>query len=132
MLNKIIYRIGLFFRNRRIIENFEFLLESQYWSRDQLKSYQFNKLSTLISDAYDKCPYYRKLFLDAGITPQDIKSISDIQYIPTTSKTVLLNNKSDIQIRINSEKTSEKNWEEFLILKTMLEEELEEHKQKSK
>ena len=105
MFNKIIYKLGLFLRNKKINEKYNFLLESQNWSLKQLQSYQFDKFSSLICEAFDKSPYYRRIFLEAGITPQNIKSIDDIQLIPSTSKATLLKNKFDIQIKVNSEKS---------------------------
>jgi len=67
VLNKIIYQIGLFFRNNKINKNLKFLLKSQYWSLEQLKAYQLRELSKLTHHAFENSAYYNNLFTDAGI-----------------------------------------------------------------
>lgn len=104
MLHEILYRVGVHFRNKKIQPNFKFLLQSQYWSREKLESYQNNKLRQLVSIAYNNSHYYKELLDDKKIKPEDIQSIKDLGSIPTTSKLKLLQNKDRIQLNDNSEK----------------------------
>jgi len=47
---------------------------------------QMQKLGPLIKYAYTNVPYYRNLFDQAGVKPQDIKIVSAISKIPITRK----------------------------------------------
>lgn len=55
----------------------------------QLKNLQEHKLKALLKHAYDKVSYYRRLFDQIGIKPEDIKTIDDLQKIPITSRKTL-------------------------------------------
>lgn len=63
-----------------------FLLKSQYWETDKILEYQFNKIKILVRHAYENVPYYRKMFLDRKIVPDDIKSFSDFSCLPIMTK----------------------------------------------
>ncbi len=63
-----------------------FLLESQFWSREQIKAYQWDKLQSLINHAYINVPYYRNIFKQHGLCPDDIHCIEDISKIPVLTK----------------------------------------------
>jgi len=104
MLHKIIYKIGTYLWNNRIGANYKFLLDSQFWSKDQLVEHQNRKLRELIVSAYAQCDYYKKIFDDNDLKPADIKTVADLKLIPTTSKIALLKNKDAIQTKVVGEK----------------------------
>jgi phenylacetate-CoA ligase len=56
-------RFGVQFR-RRVDE----LREHEHWTRDQFQTYQDTRLGHILSVA-SRSPYYRRLFMEAGITP---------------------------------------------------------------
>ncbi|MCE5214986.1 MAG: phenylacetate--CoA ligase [Methanobacterium sp.] len=51
--------------------------------REQL---QLERLQEVVKRAYDNVPYYKKKFDEAGIKPQDIKNLKDIEKLPLTTK----------------------------------------------
>jgi len=55
-------------------------------SRDEMRKLQLKRLKDVVKRAYENVPYYKKRFDDAGINPQDIKTLEDIQKIPLTTK----------------------------------------------
>jgi len=57
--------------------------------REQVIAYQNKQLRRLITHAYDDVPYYRRLFDQNGIKPQDIQTVADLSTIPVTSRTDL-------------------------------------------
>lgn len=85
------YRLGSEFR-----KNYAFLKESQYWSEDRLKEYQLVKLKEMINHAYTTVPYYKKLFDENGILPDDIKDFEDMKKIPYLTKEIIQNNLNDL------------------------------------
>lgn len=64
-----------------------------YWNREietmdpeSLRKLQSEKLVKLINYVYDRSPFYRKRFEEAGIKPEDIRSIDDLTKLPFTFK----------------------------------------------
>ncbi|MBQ7727799.1 MAG: phenylacetate--CoA ligase [Clostridia bacterium] len=55
-------------------------------SREEIVRIQNEKLVKQIKHVWEDLPYYRKKMMDAGITPDDIKTIDDIKKLPFLSK----------------------------------------------
>ncbi len=68
------------------IERYQFLLESQWWSKDQLQAYQWQMLRKLLDHAYSNTDFYRKRFDDLGAHPNDIRSPDDFRKLPCVTK----------------------------------------------
>ncbi len=54
--------------------------------RAEIEAIQLAKLKALVKYCYDNVPFYTKRLDKAGVTPEKIKALSDIQYIPYTTK----------------------------------------------
>lgn len=65
---------------------------SQWLTPSQIKAYQENRLRKLVVHAYYHVPFYRNLFDQNGIKPEDIQAIEDLRKIPTTSKKIVKDN----------------------------------------
>ncbi|SFD86274.1 phenylacetate-CoA ligase [Sulfitobacter brevis] len=61
-------------------------------SRDEITALQTERLKWSLRHAYDNVPFYRKSFDDAGVHPDDLKSLSDLAKFPFTVKTDLRDN----------------------------------------
>lgn len=55
-------------------------------SRDEMAALQLPRLQWSVKHAYDHVPMYREKMQKAGVKPEDIRSLSDIRYIPLTCK----------------------------------------------
>lgn len=55
-------------------------------SRKDLESLQLERLKNVVSRCYRQVPYYHKKLDEAGINPDKIKTLSDVQYLPFTTK----------------------------------------------
>jgi len=66
-----------------------FLRESQFWPRRDLEAYQVGELRSLLRHCADHVPYYRKLFADHGISPEDVHTLADIRMIPLLTKEII-------------------------------------------
>ena len=55
-------------------------------SRAEMEALQLARLKETVSRVYEKVPYYRAKMQEKGITPQDIKSLADLQKLPFTTK----------------------------------------------
>src|SRR3972149_8633307 len=62
------------------------LLQTQWWSREQLLELQLKRLHNLLSYAYTNVPYYQLLFGEHRITSKDIATIDDLQKLPILTR----------------------------------------------
>jgi phenylacetate-CoA ligase len=62
------------------------LLKNRKLSRDELEALQNRKLRALIRHAYENVPYYHSLFSSVGLSPEDIRTVEDLERIPITTK----------------------------------------------
>jgi phenylacetate-CoA ligase len=60
--------------------------------REVLESLQLKRLQQIVQRVYHTVGFYRKAFDEAGVKPDDIKTISDIRRLPFTSKQDLRDN----------------------------------------
>jgi len=60
--------------------------EIECMAHDELKKLQLKRLQDVVKRAYETVPYYKKRFNEAGIRPEDIKTLDDIQKLPLTTK----------------------------------------------
>ncbi|MEM2098358.1 MAG: phenylacetate--CoA ligase [Candidatus Bathyarchaeia archaeon] len=74
-------------------------MDRKYWNekietmpRAELKKIQFNLLKERVKFCYENSVFYRKKFKNAGVSPDDIKTLEDIQKIPFTVKNDLRDN----------------------------------------
>jgi phenylacetate-CoA ligase len=54
--------------------------------RGKLLEHQFNLFKKQMSYVYERAPFYRKKFDDAGVRPEHIKTLEDVRKIPFTVK----------------------------------------------
>ena len=72
----------------RILE-LQRLLRNRHLPPAELRKLQEGKLRAVIGHAYENVPYYRTLFRSAGLRPQDVHTLEDLQRVPITSKEAL-------------------------------------------
>ncbi len=82
------------------------LLQNERRSLDELIHYQTTRLKKLVNHAYTTVPFYKELYNNSGLRPDEIKSIDDITKIPVISKKLLAQNPYD---KLISEKYNIKN-----------------------
>jgi len=80
-------------------ETYNFLQESQWWSREKLEEYQMQQLSKLLHHAYENVPYYRRTFDEWGIKPKDICNFDDMRKLPFLTKDIVRDNLEQLLAR---------------------------------
>jgi phenylacetate-CoA ligase len=60
--------------------------KNQYLSREELRLMQMDKLGALLQHACKYVPYYRDIFKQLGINPEDIRTWEDYQTLPILTK----------------------------------------------
>ena len=70
-------------------EHIIFNPEMECMSRDERTDLQNERLRQVVRHEYDNVPVYRARMDDAGVKPEDIRTIEDLRYLPFTEKTDL-------------------------------------------
>jgi len=88
-------------------DTYNFLQESQWWSREKLEEYQMQQLSKLLHHAYKNVPYYRRIFDERGLKPKDIQDFDDLRKLPYLTKDIVRENFNNLIARNILEKDME-------------------------
>lgn len=66
------------------------MLRNERRSPDSLRRLQTAKLKRLVAHAYAHVPFYRNAFVEAGVHPEQIQSLEDLQLLPVIDKSDFL------------------------------------------
>lgn len=86
---KIILPISDLITGQQVAKYLKFMLQSQYWTREQIDAFQNERLRALIKHAYYHVPYYHDTMVALGITPDDIQTKDDLVKLPIINKDVM-------------------------------------------
>lgn len=62
------------------------LHEIEHASRDEIMALQLERLKATLHNVYNNVPYHRKRFDEAGVHPDDLKSLEDLSKFPKMDK----------------------------------------------
>ena len=100
--------------------------------RAELREFQDAQLRRLLVHAYERVPYYRKLFDRHRLHPRHIRGVVDLDLIPISSKQDLRGQRDSAVIasgldpaRLRSVRTSGSSGEPFTVRRTAVEEKLQ-------
>jgi phenylacetate-CoA ligase len=63
--------------------------ESQWWSPEQLRQQQLQRLKAFLADIGTHVPYYQALFAELGFDPHGLKSTADLAALPLMDKATI-------------------------------------------
>ena len=63
-----------------------FFADALTWPRSELEAYQNEKLREMIAHAYEHTAFYRRRFDEAGLGPDDIRTVADLPKLPLLEK----------------------------------------------
>jgi phenylacetate-CoA ligase len=89
LAKNIVYPLGDLALGTSVMKYYHWLQKSQWYSPEQLHEIQNSKLKNLISHIYNNVPYYKKLFMDYGLIPNDIKDMNDLNKLPILTKEII-------------------------------------------
>jgi len=95
MVRYIVYPVHNFVRGLRGYRTVKYekeMMKSQWFTPSHLEELQQEKLRTLLEQAYENVPFYRKVFGELKLKPSDIKDIEDLDKLPLLRKEDLRNN----------------------------------------
>lgn len=73
-------------RGRRYNERRTFLEQSQWWSAERVREFQWTELKTLLTHVFVSVPYLRDKYRAAGIALEDLKGWSDFRRLPPLTR----------------------------------------------
>jgi len=65
-------------------------------SSEKIKNLQFEKVKNIIGYVYENIEFYRQIFDDSNLTPEDIKRYEDLQKLPVLTKRIILENENNL------------------------------------
>lgn len=71
------------------------LEESQWWSPEQIRALQDDKLRRLVSHVYRNVPFYTRWMNEHRLRPEDVRTVDDLHLLPVVDKHVLVANFPD-------------------------------------
>lgn len=74
------------------------LIEHEKMSSDEFYAYNWAKRLEIVRYAYERTSFYRRLYDDAGIHPDDIKSEKDWSLLPVVTKQMLRENLETMKV----------------------------------
>jgi len=76
----------------RLFTQGRFLKRTPFWSPDQMRAWQFERIQKLVAHAYTTIPFYGELYRTAGFQPGDLKGWSDFEKLPCVTKDQVIAN----------------------------------------
>ena len=93
IVRKWIYPITQEIQNRSFYKMKVEADRNQYLSYKELRNLQFQKLIPLLHHSYKYVPYYRDVFEQIGLKPEDIRNWDDFQQLPILTKEQIRENR---------------------------------------
>ena len=85
-----------FHRGANTMKRLEELEDTQWWPREKILVTQDERLRKLISYAYDNVPYYRRIFDQRALKPEDIVTSGDLAKLPILTRQLVRSNFSNL------------------------------------
>lgn len=60
--------------------------ERSFWSRERIQEYRNQQLQTFVHHCATTVPFYRRRFQESGISPNQIRTLEDLQCLPILTK----------------------------------------------
>ena len=105
LFNKVLYPLyETRIKRRRTLQYLNMFNESQWSGLEELKSIQWTNLKNLLKHAYEQSPYYKQMFDQLSLTPQNIYSYDDFSKLPICTREDIVKNKDKMIARNYQEK----------------------------
>jgi len=91
-----IFRIQERLLGRRSFAILRQLRQSERWDRRKLEELQLERLRNIVKAAYENTTYWREVMDSNGFTPDDIRSLKDLQRFPLLDKATIRRRREDM------------------------------------
>lgn len=80
----------------RFRQQVRFVDEAQWWPAEKTRAFQVEVLRRLCTLAYEKTPYYKRLFSTVGFHPSDLKQVEDLRLLPMLEKDAIRQHRDEM------------------------------------
>ena len=84
---------------RSFREHRQFARAAQWWPVERSTEYQVGRLRAMLKLAYERTPFYRRVFDSVGFRPGDLQSLDTMHQLPTIDKQTVIDNLPDMCTR---------------------------------
>ena len=91
-LKTVVFPMADLVMKTRLIYYYNKIRDMKNWTSEDIDNWQNDKLIKLVKYAYFNTDYYKELFDDLGIKPEDIRTKSDLSKIPVLTRELILKN----------------------------------------
>ncbi|MFA8300213.1 MAG: phenylacetate--CoA ligase family protein [Hyphomicrobiales bacterium] len=96
LFKKYIIAFAWWLKGFKILKAYKKLISRERWNEYQWNEYQNKLFVDFVNHCYDNVPYYKNLFDENNIKPEDIKSIKDLHKIPILTKDIVRDNQENL------------------------------------
>ena len=86
LIARTIFRLQERMLGRRSFSILSDLEKSQWWPREKIDELRMQRLQALVQAAWDHSPYWRTTMREHGISPQNVRHLSDLRQFPLLDK----------------------------------------------
>jgi phenylacetate-CoA ligase len=86
LLRAVVFPIGDWLRDVPIGREHQKMMQSQWYTREQLNALAEQKLRKLLQHCYNRMPAFHARMEECGVTPADVCTVTDLAKVPTTDK----------------------------------------------
>lgn len=79
--------------------NYLELIQHETWTKEELQSYNFKRRVEILKFAYENTEFYRKLYDEAGIKPEAIKTEDDWNKVPIVTKQMIADHSEEFEVK---------------------------------
>ena len=97
MLHKKLFLFAHQVQHRDFFQTYKFVMKNQWLSYEEQMLQQENQLHKMINFVYDNVPYYRNIFKGLNLSPDDIRTIDDLEKLPIITKDIIKANWEDLK-----------------------------------
>lgn len=101
MFRRWLFRISYKFVYEKMFLFYEKFQNQRFSSLEELEKEQNAALQRLILHAFTNIPYYKKIALERGLKPEDIKCKEDLVKLPVLTKAIIKANPDDFKYKSN-------------------------------
>ncbi len=87
------------FLGKEFRQNWAFVSGAQWWSADQARAYQLERVRHIVTLAYERSHFYKRIYDSISFCPGDLKCLSDVEKLPTIDKSTVVDNLSEMSTR---------------------------------
>jgi phenylacetate-CoA ligase len=62
------------------------IAETEFWPAERLEAWRDERIRDLVSYAFERVPYYRRVMTERGVEPRHVLGLADLELLPLISK----------------------------------------------